>query len=106
MVPGWGAGVRVRELVGPATGATARALYYLEIAPGQQLERVHRSEAAYYVHAGHGWIAEPGGPRRSLREGLMVLVDAGTRYRIVAEDAGLVLIGGPCPPEPPTRPPA
>ena len=93
-----GAGKAV-AVVWPGNGATHRTMHHVTLEDGAAtvLQR-HEGEAVYYVKAGTGCVLDPdAGSRDELIEGNMVFVEPGTPYRFVADAAGMVLLGGPCP---------
>lgn len=90
-----------RAIVWPGTGAVNRSMHRVTLAAGSAtVALTHPSDAVYYVIAGDGTVAEPGGDGEPLVLGSMVHVDAGTGYAFRAGDGGLDLIGGPCPADP------
>jgi hypothetical protein len=82
-------------------GARFRSLHRISLpSGGATRELCHQEEAVYYVLAGAGSALErPGCSRQPLAEGAMAFIEPRTRYVLVAGDAGLELIGGPCPPD-------
>lgn len=99
-----GKGCLARALVYPGMGSIYRSMHYIEI---PELLETHElfhsdSEAAYYITQGTGSIKDLSTEETfALRKGKMILLDAATRYRIEAEKGEtMILIGGPCPPDP------
>ncbi|HWE14732.1 MAG TPA: cupin domain-containing protein [Solirubrobacteraceae bacterium] len=85
-------------LVHPGVGATLRAMHRVTL--GEDAETItlsHPSDAVYYVLDGDGSVAADGDDGRGLAEGVMVHIDAGTRYRLRAGTGGMTLVGGPAP---------
>lgn len=94
-------GGSARALVWPGIGAELRSLHAIRLEPGgRTVELRHPSDAVYYVAAGSGVVAEPGGASVSLSTGAMFHVDAGTTYTAIAGDGGMELLGGPAPADP------
>ena len=88
-------------IVWPGVGAAFRTMHRIELAGGSRSVALkHAVEAAYYVIGGDGAVRDPdedsGEP---LVEGSMIFVEPGTAYLIEAGGTGLLLIGGPCPPD-------
>ncbi len=99
-----GKGCHARALVWPGMGSIYRSMHHLVI-PGSCMtdELVHaNAEAAYFIVQGSGRVTDTGsGEPFALRSGKMVHLDAGTRYRFEADDGEpMIVIGGPCPPDP------
>lgn len=95
-----GAG-RAVAVVWPGVGATMRSLHWIDLPSGAGTKaQRHPMEAVYYVKEGSGTVLEPGGRGDPITEGSMIHVEPGTAYRFEAGDHGLVLLGGPCPPDP------
>ncbi|MDR7417304.1 MAG: cupin domain-containing protein [Armatimonadota bacterium] len=94
----------VRAIIWPGMAARHRSLHYLSLAAGARTvpHRHPNSEAVYYVISGTGAVHDLDAEAAyAVRAGSVVLMTAGTRYRIAAApDAALVCIGGPCPPDP------
>jgi quercetin dioxygenase-like cupin family protein len=95
-------GGTAEAVVWPGMGAALRSMHIIRLEPGARtVELEHPSEAAYYVMAGDGGVADL---RRAvvfqLTEGSMVHADAGDRYGFRAGAGGLEIVGGPCPPDP------
>lgn len=94
-------GGEARALIWPGVGARLRTMHRISLAEGGRTgELRHPGEAVYYVIAGGGRVREPGGDSQEVREGSMVLVEAGTAYVIESGPGGAELVGGPCPPDP------
>lgn len=89
-------------VVWPGTGATQRSMHHIQLAPGGHTVALrHSGEAVYYVKDGAGSVAGPDdGSADKLIEGSMVHIEPGTAYQFTAGEAGMVLLGGPCPPDP------
>ena len=92
---------RAVAVVWPGAGATLRSMHHIELAPGARtIVLRHPSEAVYYVRNGAGSVRGPdAGTHDSLIEGAMIHVAPGAAYRFEAGENGLVLLGGPCPPD-------
>jgi mannose-6-phosphate isomerase-like protein (cupin superfamily) len=87
----------------PGNGALYRTFQVMELQAGDRtIDFRHPSDSAYYVAAGSGSIVDlASGDRFSLVEGAMLHIDKGDGYRFEASDqAGVKLIGGPCPADP------
>ena len=92
---------RAWAVIWPGMGAQCRSLHRVSLAPGgSSLPLRHPGEAVYYVLAGRGRVEDAAGTAYPLIEGSMVHVAPQGRYHFQAEDAGLELIGGPCPADP------
>jgi len=89
-------------IVWPGTGATQRSMHHIDLVPGGHTVPLrHAGEAVYYVRTGAGSVRDPdAGSRDELIEGSMVHIEPGTAYQFTAGPAGMVLLGGPCPPDP------
>jgi mannose-6-phosphate isomerase-like protein (cupin superfamily) len=88
-----------KVVLSPHNGASFRSFQLVSL---QQNARTvglrHASDCVYYVIEGEGAIVDAaGGSRFDLAEGHMVHIDAGDLYRIEAGNAGIKVIGGPCP---------
>ena len=90
-----------RAVLWSENGARFRSMHLLDLCGGDKTVVLsHASDCVYYVTAGSGHIVGEGkGPRLPLIEGAMTHIDAGDRYRIEADESGLHLLGGPCPPD-------
>lgn len=95
-------GSTAEAVVWPGMGAELRSMHLIKLAPGARTaELAHPSEAAYYVIAGEGHVADFGrGVEFPVDLGSMVHADAGDRYGFRAGSGGLEVVGGPCPPDP------
>jgi quercetin dioxygenase-like cupin family protein len=93
---------RAVAVVWPGVGAAHRSMHHIALGGGARTVRQrHPSEAVYYVQSGAGAVEDPdAGTRDDIIEGSMIHVEPGTAYSFVADAAGLVLLGGPCPPDP------
>ena len=92
----------VRAVVWPGMGAQHRSMHHIRL-PARAATFVHRhpSEAVYYAIRGTGAIEDlDAGTSHALRAGAFAHISPDLRYRIVAGDAELVCVGGPCPPDP------
>lgn len=92
-----------RAVLYPAVGARERAFHHLILHPGGRTVILSHpaAEAVYFVVSGNGAaIDHDTGERVDLAAGHMFFVDIATRYQLVAGDAALILVGGPCPPDP------
>jgi quercetin dioxygenase-like cupin family protein len=90
-----------RAVIWPGTGAAARSVHLIQLAPSSQTVRLeHPGESVYYVQDGSGTVAGDGpAPATPLVPGSMVHMGPGTGYRFSASPAGLEIFGGPCPPD-------
>jgi quercetin dioxygenase-like cupin family protein len=95
-------GSSAEAVVWPGMGAELRSMHLVRLAPGAATAELrHPSEAAYYVIAGAGWVADlERAVEFPVELGSMVHADAGDRYGFRAADGGLEIVGGPCPPDP------
>lgn len=94
-------GGEARAVIWPGTGARLRTMHRISLANGGRTVALrHPSEAVYYVISGGGRVREAGGGGHEVREGSMVLVEAGTTYVFESGPDGAELVGGPCPPDP------
>lgn len=96
-----GDGCRGRAVIWPGMGARHRSMHYLEIPAGESSRSfVHKeSEAVYLVKQGRGRFVDlDTGESHPVKADRMVYLEAGTRYRMEADDS-MVCIGGPCPPD-------
>ncbi|WP_431281499.1 hypothetical protein ACQW02_19105 [Humitalea sp. 24SJ18S-53] len=93
---------RAVALIWPGTGAAHRSMHHFDMAAGDAtVSQCHPGEAAYYIKSGTGVVMDPAdGVAQPLIEGSMVHVGPNTAYRFVAGDDGMVMLGGPCPPDP------
>jgi mannose-6-phosphate isomerase-like protein (cupin superfamily) len=91
-----------RAIVWPGMGAKLRSLHRIELrSGGETVPQRHPNDAVYYVAAGSGEaFGAAGADRQALREGSMVHIDAATPYVLRAGGGGMVLLGGPAPPDP------
>lgn len=91
-----------RAVVWPGTGATLRSLHRIALAPGSRtIALTHPSETVYYVIEGGGEAVDLDlDETHALVEGAMAHLDPGTAHRLRAGDGGMVVVGGPCPPDP------
>jgi quercetin dioxygenase-like cupin family protein len=92
---------RAWAVIWPGMGARCRSLHRVSLAcGGASVPLRHPGEAVYYVLAGRGRVKDAAGSAHPLIEGSMVHVAAQSGYDFQADDAGLELIGGPCPADP------
>jgi quercetin dioxygenase-like cupin family protein len=93
---------RAHAVVWPGIGARLRSLHVVSLAPGSRTLRLqHASDAVYYVISGSGEVLDGHATiTRSLGEGAMIHVDAGTPYTLLAAATGLEVVGGPAPADP------
>jgi quercetin dioxygenase-like cupin family protein len=86
----------------PGNGAQYRTMQILDLAPGDRtIDLSHVQDCVYYVRAGEGAVRNlASGEAQPLRQGSVVHIDGGDRYRIEAGGAGLGLVGGPVPADP------
>jgi quercetin dioxygenase-like cupin family protein len=91
-----------RAVIWPGTGAAARSIHLIQLAPSSGTVRLqHPGESVYYVLDGSGTVAGDGpAGTTALVPGSMVHVGPGTGYRFSAGPGGLEIFGGPCPPDP------
>jgi mannose-6-phosphate isomerase-like protein (cupin superfamily) len=92
-----------RAIVWPGIGATHRSMHRIELAAASRTTTLrHPTEAVYYVIRGDGAVHDPddGSDGQRLVEGSMIHVEPGTAYRFEAGEAGILLLGGPCPADP------
>jgi len=90
-----------KVVLSPHNGATFRSFHLVTLhRNARTIVLSHTSDCVYYVIGGTGAIADAASDTRfALDEGAMVHIDAGDSYRIEAGDAGLKVVGGPCPPD-------
>lgn len=95
-------GGSARALVWPGTGAEHRSLHLIRLDGGARtIELEHPMEAVYYVVSGAGSLrGRAGAPAGDLVVGSMIHAAPGAAYAVEAGDAGLEMVGGPCPPDP------
>jgi len=95
-------GGSAHAVIWPGMGARLRSIHRIELCAGARTVPLrHPSEAVYYVVQGSGEVLDMDGDgSQALRPGSMAHIDAGTTYSFTAADAGLSLVGGPCPPDP------
>lgn len=92
---------RAWAVIWPAMGARCRSLHRVSLGlRGTTVPLRHPGEAVYYVLAGRGAVEDAAGTAHPLIEGSMVHLAPQAGYGFQADDAGLELIGGPCPPDP------
>jgi len=92
---------RAWAVIWPGTGARCRSLHRVSLGPaGSTMPLRHPGEAVYYVLFGRGTVADAGRASHPLAEGAMIHIRPRGEYRFEAGEAGLELIGGPCPPDP------
>jgi mannose-6-phosphate isomerase-like protein (cupin superfamily) len=91
-----------RVVLSPHNGGQFRSFQLIELQhQARTISLRHGSDCVYYVMNGAGCIIDLADQSRiDLVEGHMVHIDAGDCYRIEAGDAGLKVVGGPCPPDP------
>jgi quercetin dioxygenase-like cupin family protein len=97
-----GAEGSARAVIWPGSGATARSIALITLAPLSRTVRLeHPGEAVYYVMRGSGSVLDDAASaENSLIEGSMVHLGARTGYRFAAGEDGLEFFGGPCPADP------
>jgi hypothetical protein len=91
-----------RAVAWPGVGSKLRSMARIRLAATSRTKALkHPMEAVYYVIGGEGQVIDAdtacGQP---LIPGSMAHIEPDTRYAFVAGDAGMELIGGPCPPDP------
>jgi quercetin dioxygenase-like cupin family protein len=92
---------RAWAVIWPGVGAQCRSLHRISLVRGgASVPLRHPGEAVYYVLAGRGRVEDAAGTAHALIEGSMVHVAPRAGYHFQADDAGLELIGGPCPADP------
>jgi quercetin dioxygenase-like cupin family protein len=93
---------RAHAVVWPGIGAELRSIHRIELGGGARtIEMRHPSEAVYYVIDGSGRAVDFGsGEEQALRPGSMVHVEPDTTYALGAGEHGILLVGGPSPPDP------
>ena len=93
---------RAHAVVWPGMGAQLRSMHRIELSAGARtIELRHPGEAVYYVISGGGnAIDVDSDQRHSLRPGAMAHIDGDTGYVLSAGEEGLLLVGGPAPPDP------
>lgn len=93
-----------RAIVHPGVGAQHRSMHYLALAPGARTvaQQHPASEAVYYVVRGEGAVEDlDAGAAHPVGAGQVVLITPASRYRLrAAAGSEIVLVGGPCPPDP------
>lgn len=91
-----------RAAVWPGVGAEMRSIHRINLHAGAYtIEMSHPMEAVYYIIKGHGIVQDASSPQvQPLIEGSMIFIEPNTRYAIRANDGGLEIMGGPCPPDP------
>ena len=94
-------GGRARAVVWPGVGAIHRSMHVITLdADGSTVPQSHPSDAVYHVCEGAAMVTDPAGVDSfEMEVGSMLHIDAGTAYRIKAGAAGVVIVGGPCPPD-------
>jgi quercetin dioxygenase-like cupin family protein len=95
-------GGSARAVIWPGTGATARSIHLIKLAPSSATVRLeHPGESVYYVMDGSGTVAGDGPAAVTpLVPGSFVHMGPGTGYRFSAGPGGLEVFGGPCPVDP------
>ena len=95
-------GGRAVAVVWPGVGALHRSMHLVRLdGDGRTKPLSHPSDAVYHLCEGSATAVDPGsGESFEIGVGSMLHIDAGTTYRIEAGEAGALLIGGPCPPDP------
>ncbi|MEF2070589.1 hypothetical protein [Consotaella aegiceratis] len=90
-----------RVVLWPGNGGRFRSFQVITMKDGAAtVELQHATDCVYYAVSGNGDVVDlTTGERQALVEGAMVHIDAGDRYRIDAGDAGIEVLGGPCPPD-------
>lgn len=90
-----------RAIVWPGMGAQYRTMHHLTLGPyAGTLSQEHSGEAVYAVLAGTATISDLStGETETLTAGAMVHLDPHTRYRFNTGAHGVVILGGPCPPD-------
>lgn len=89
-------------VIWPGMGAQLRSIHRIDLSAGARTVPLrHPHEAVYYVMEGSGEALDTeGGDRQALRRGAMAHVDPGTTYVLSAGPEGMLLVGGPSPPDP------
>ena len=93
---------KAHAIVWPGVGAEIRSMHRFSLGAGARTtELCHPMEAVYYIISGSGSVTDPAEPTdESLVEGSMIFVEPSTAYVIQAGEAGIEVLGGPCPPDP------
>jgi mannose-6-phosphate isomerase-like protein (cupin superfamily) len=88
-----------KAVIWPGNGALYRTFQIINLGAGSSTRSLdHETDSVYYVMRGAGVVEDVRGKTdESIVEGSMIHIDAGDTYRIRAGDAGLELLGGPCP---------
>ena len=96
-----GAGT-AKAVIWPGVGALHRSFQMIALPPGARTRVLrHEGESAYYVVAGSGSVVdEPSAQAQALSEGAMIHIGPGDSYRLAAAEAGMTILGGPCPADP------
>lgn len=86
----------------PGNGAKFRSIQVLSFEGGDQtIELSHSTDCVYGVVRGEGMIVDlADSSTQQVSEGNMLHIDATDRYRLIAGQDGMVVVGGPCPPDP------
>lgn len=92
---------RAHAVVWPGMGAQLRSIHRIQLGPGSRtVEMRHPGEAVYYVVSGSGEACDlEADERQPLTPGAMAHIDESTTYVLRAGDQGLVVVGGPSPPD-------
>jgi hypothetical protein len=91
-----------QAVIWPGMGAEMRSMHRICLKPGgATIPLRHPMEAVYSVIGGGGTVRDPdSGAAEVLVDGAMFHVEPGTAYVVEAGDAGIELVGGPCPADP------
>jgi quercetin dioxygenase-like cupin family protein len=89
-------------VIWPGMGAELRSIHRIELAHGARTITLrHPAEAVYYVIEGSGHAFDlDAGQQQALRPGSMVHIEPETTYALGADERGILLVGGPSPPDP------
>lgn len=94
-------GGRAVALVGAHTGSRFRSVNRIELdAGGETVDIRHAGEAVYLVAEGSGRVELPdSGEQLALRRRSILYVPPRRAYRLEAPARGMLVFGGPCPPD-------
>ena len=91
-----------RAILWPGVGAEIRSMHRISLGAGAQTKEMnHPMETVYYIIEGSGIVSDPSASTdEPLIEGSMIFVEPNTPYVIRADNGGIEIMGGPCPPDP------
>jgi quercetin dioxygenase-like cupin family protein len=95
-------GGSAHAVIWPGMGARLRSIHRIELSSvARTVTMRHPSEAVYYVMEGGGEASDvDSGDAQELRPGSMVHIEPGTAYVLRAGGDGMLIVGGPSPPDP------